>query len=133
MIDIENQVFTKLADNLELHFPGICVYSDITKTPASFPAVFAEEKDNIQTVQYKDSSYEENFSDLVYEINVYTASSAKKAQAKKIAQLIDDEMKLMGFLRIMANSVANFNDSSIYRITLRYRCTVSKNQQILRR
>jgi len=121
MIDIENQVFNTVANALRSQFSGISVYGEYVETPSSFPSVSLVEDDNSEPELFTSLSREhETVSDLMYTANVYSnKTSGKKAQAKSIMDVIDNEMHRMGFIRTMRNQLPNV-DRTIYRITARY-------------
>ena len=74
------------------------------------------------TLARLDSSDEEQFATLMYEINVYSnKTSGKKTECKNIMDSIDRILYGMNFTRISRTPVPNLEDSSIYRITARYR------------
>lgn len=134
MIDIENLVFDRVATRLRDTFEGVYVTGEYVKTPSSFPAVSLVEMDNapLQRTQTSDSA--ENHATVMYEVNVYSNKTAgKKAECKKIAGVIDEEMAAMGFIRLMLNPIPNMDDATIYRILGRYRAVVSKDNVLFRR
>lgn len=134
MIDIENIVFTKVANVLRDEFPGIFVTGEYVKAPPSFPAVSVVEMDNSVVQSTQTSSSGENHAMLMYETNIYSNKApGKKSEGKKIAQMVDAEMEAMGFTRIAMNPIPNMEDATIYRIVGRYRATVSKDNVIYRR
>lgn len=134
MIDIESQVFGRVAAKLRETFKGIYVTGEYVKTPPSFPAVSLTEMDNIPLVRTQTTDSVENHAVLMYELNVYSNKTAgKKTESRMIAGVVDEEMAAMGFTRIMLNPIPNMDDATIYRITGRYRAVVSKDHTITRR
>lgn len=133
MIDIESELFTKIATVLRAAYVGIYVAPEYVPKPPKLPAVYIVEIDNSVLRSGADSQNIENFAEIVYEVNIFSDLHAgKKAQAKAIAALIDDEFAKMGFTRMMLNPVPNLNDATIYRVVGRYRAVVSKDQVIYR-
>ena len=45
MIDIENEIFTRIVTELRSRFPDINVYGEDVRTPSSFPCVSIVEAD----------------------------------------------------------------------------------------
>ena len=134
MIDIESQVFDRIATRLRETFDGIYVTGEYVKTPSSFPAVSLVEMDNTPLTRTQTSDSVENHAVLMYELNVYSNKVVgKKTESRTIAGVVDDEMAAMGFTRIMLNPIPNMDDATIYRITGRYRAVVSKDHTITKR
>jgi hypothetical protein len=90
--------------------------------------------DNTVYENSQTSSENENHATLMYEVNVYSnKTKGKKTECKEIISLIDKEMTLVGFTRIMLQPIPNMDDATIYRMTARYRAVVSKGKKIFRR
>ena len=134
MIDIESEVFDKVATRVREQFPNIFMVGEYVNSPASFPAVSLMEMDNSIREDTIDSGSNENHANVMYEVNVYSNKTAgKKSECKKILALIDTEMTAMGFVRSTLTPVPNEYDSTIYRMVGRYRAVVSNNYEIFRR
>lgn len=134
MIDVESQVFSKIATRLRETFKGIYVTGEYVKTPSSFPAVSLIEMDNVPLRRTQTSDSVENHVELMYELNVYSnKATGKKTECKKIASVVDNEMATMGFTRTMLNPIPNMDDATIYRILGRYKAVVSTENVIYRR
>jgi len=134
VIDIESIIFQRLSTVLRANYSEISVYGEYVKTPAVFPCVTIEEKDNYVLERTQSSGGIENHAGLVYEINVYSnKKTGKKSQCKEIFSLIDREMQDMGFTRTMLNPIPNIDDATIYRMVGRYKAVVSTNKTIYRR
>ena len=121
MIDIENQVFNTVVNALRASYNGISVYGEYIETPSSFPCVTLVEDDNSEIVSnttlYRNP---ETASNLMYTANVYSnLKTGKKAQAKAIMDVVDTQMRNMGFSRTMRSQLPNV-DRTIYRVTARY-------------
>lgn len=133
MIDVENEVFTKIATELRSQFSGINVYGEDVRTPSSFPCASIVEADNYTVKRTQDSGSNENHAQLMYEVNVYSnKTSGKKSECKAILSVIDNIFLGLGFTRSMKNPVS-MDDATIYRMVARYTAIVSKNQTIYRR
>jgi len=134
MIDIENQIFGKISTALRAEFNPIFVSGELVKAPATFPAVYIEEKANSAYQRTQDSGSLENHVSLMYEINVYSNKQVgKKSECKAIFAVIDNEFQKIGFTRIMKEPVANLEDGTIYRMVGRYTAVVSVGGTIYRR
>ena len=134
MIDIESQVFDRVAMRVREQFPDIFMTGEYVNSPPSFPAVSLVEMDNSVREVTIDSGSNENHANVMYEVNVYSnKTSGKKSECKAIIALIDTEMTAMGFVRSTLTPVQNEYDSTIYRMVGRYRATVSADNKIYRR
>ena len=134
MIDIENEVFDRVAKLVREQFPNIFMAGEYVKSPSSFPAVSLMEMDNSIRESTVDSGSNENHANVMYEVNVYSnKTNVKKSECKSIIALIDTEMTAMGFVRSTLTPVPNEYDSTIYRMVGRYRAAVSSDHKIFRR
>ena len=134
MIDIENEVFTRIATRLRNEFNPISVYGEYVKSPASFPAVCIEEKANSVYQRTQDSANVENHALVMYEVNVYSnKKTGKKSQCKEIFKIIDNEFQKLGFTRTLKESIPNLENATIYRMIGRYTAVVSADERIYRR
>ena len=134
MIDIENQVFDRVASRVREQFPNIFMTGEYVNAPSSFPAVSLVEMDNAIRENTIDSGSSENHVNVMYEANVYSnKATGKKSECKTILALLDNEMTAMGFVRSTLTPVPNEYDSTIYRMVARYRAAVSTNHKIFRR
>lgn len=122
MIDIENAIYTELAENLRESFPDIHISGEYVNAPASFPHVSFVEQDNYTPIAHRDSHDSERFAMLLYEVNVYcNKGTGKKALCRRITKFIDDFMYTKNFVRISLTPVPNLENGTIYRLTARYR------------
>ena len=134
MINIENDVFNIISKVVRNQISQIYISGEYVKVPPSFPCVSLVEMDNVAYRNTQTSSDNENHVELLYELNVYSnKKSGKKAECKKIVDIIDNEMSRLGFSRIMLQPIPNMDDATIYRMTGRYRSIVSKDKIIFRR
>ena len=134
MIDVENEVFSRVANKVRVEFPNVTMTSEYVRSPSSFPHVSLEEKDNSSYTSTETSSCSENHVSVMYEVNVYSNKvSGKKIECKKIIAFIDKEMMAIGFNRVMLQPIPNIDDSTVYRMLARYRAVVSKDKIFFRR
>lgn len=113
MIDIENEVFDRVAKLVREQFPNIFMAGEYVKSPSSFPAVSLMEMDNSIRESTVDSGSNENHANVMYEVNVYSnKTNVKKSECKSIIALIDTEMTAMGFVRSTLTPVPNEYDST---------------------
>lgn len=126
MIDIENIIFTNLANAIQAFRNDCTVYGEYVEAPASFPCVTIVESDNHILERMIDLDNNENYAQVMYEINVYTNdANGKKSAAKSIANVIDGQMNAMKFTRTFRGQTPNI-DRTIYRITMRYAAVAGK-------
>lgn len=134
MINIENELFSKVSAKVRESYPGIYMSGEYVKSPTSFPAVSFVEMDNTVYTSTQTSDETENHASLMYEVNVYSnKTKGKKTECKEIITLIDNEMAILGFSRTMLQPIPNMDDATIYRIVARYKGVVSKDKAIYRR
>lgn len=121
MIDIESEVYTKIASMVREKFPKASFSSEYVNAPGCFPHVHIEQTDNFVTSTHLDSSDTERFVSLTFDVNVYSGkSSGRKSECKSIMSIIDDAMYSLNFTRISLAPVPNRDDPTIYRLTGRY-------------
>lgn len=125
MIDVENDVFSIVANALRTAFPSISVYGEYVETPAKFPAVTILEADNRVLTNMRTLKIE-NAVSVMYEMNVYSnKASVKKTEAKEIATRADEVFESLGFTRTFREQIPNLKDATIYRIVCRYEAVVA--------
>ena len=133
MIDIENEIFTEIADAVDEQMPGTSLSSEYVPAPSAFPHATIVEMDNSVLLRTRSSSSNENHATVMYEVNVYSnRKKGKKAECRQLFGIIDARMTQMGFTRTMMNVVPNMNDATIYRLVGRYQAVVSTNHTIYR-
>lgn len=129
MIDIENEIFTLVATALRNAFTGINVQSVITYSPSVFPTVCIEEIDNFSDSTTRDSSSNENFVSVSYEVTVYSNKvPGGKEECKKILDVADSVLQGKGFTRLSKNFLQNISNES--RMIARYSATIGKDNYI---
>lgn len=122
MIDIEKMIYTPLAAALREAFPGISVSDEEVIAPSEFPFVSVVEADNYLTLEHLDTADSERYATLMYEINVYSNKTVmKKKECRSIMATISQWMYQHNFTCIATAVVPNMNNSSIYRMTARFR------------
>lgn len=130
MIDIENEIFTKVATALRTAFTGILVSGTLVLTPEQYPAVSVEEVDNYVLLGGRDSSMNENYAEVMYEINAFSNKvPGSKAEVKSIMATVDGVLRPLGFIRT-AKMMLPGETPTHSRMVCRYRAVVGKNSQI---
>ena len=134
MINVENEIFSTVAESVRQAYPSAFISGEYIKTPPKFPFVSIVEMSNIAYDRTQSSGSLENHASLMYEVNVYSnETSGKKSECKAIAALIDDELATLGFSRTMLQPIPDVDDATIYRMTGRYTAVISKDKAIYRR
>lgn len=134
MIDVENEIFNYISEKARERFPYVFMTGEYIKSPPSFPCVSLVEIDNSTLRNNQTTGGEENFAEVMYELNVYSnKTQGKKAECKEIISFIDELMLKHNFTRTMLEPIPNQDGATIYRMLGRYRAVVSKNKTIYRR
>lgn len=134
MIDVEADVFDRVAEAILAEFPGASVDSRNVSAPASFPAVSLVETGNVPLLSREDSSGEENAVALTYTLNVFSNSlTDSKGECRRIVAIASDEMRAMNMTRTMCEPIDNVVDPTIYRIVARFTGLADKNNVMYRR
>ena len=128
MIDIENEVFTRLAEPLREQYPGIFVSGEYVRAPASFPHVSIVQGDNFTPRERSDSALTEKYSVVTFDVDVYSnKQTGKKSQCKAIMRTIDELFFRMNFRRLVLTPIPNLEDATIYRLTAQYTAETDGN------
>lgn len=134
MIDMEDDVFNEIAEQVYEKYPEVFMTSEYVKSPSSFPCVSLVEIDNATFRNSQTTDGYENHVTVTYELNVYSNRDVgKKSECKEIVSFIDELLLGLNFTRTMLEPVPNLEDATIYRMLGRYRAVISKNNTIYRR
>ena len=132
MIDVENQVFTKVHNVLTKAFPKIELGSINDRVPSALPYVCVREIDNQTYTKTIDTGSTENHVKVMYQVDVYSNKvSGRKSEAKKILAKVDEVMRDMGFTRTSSSPV-DMDSGTICRYIARYTAVVSKTEKVYR-
>lgn len=132
MIDIFNEIYTNVVNDLATYDNKIKTSSVYTNTPSSYPFVSLEEIDNSVYERGSDCCEIENFANIEYEVNIYTQNPNKKSKADGISNVVDNTLKGKGFTRVSRNILQDTNETT-YRVIIRYSGVVSKDKVVYRR
>lgn len=128
MIDFEVEIFDRAARAALAVAPGAYVSSQHVSAPPQFPAASIVETSNTELAGTADSSGEERYAAVTYEVNVYSASrDDPKAECRGIVSAIDGALRGLNLSRTFMGPVDNAADPSIYRIVARYTGAVGKD------
>ena len=123
MNDIEVQVIDKVIRAVKAEYPKAKVEDRFIANPASFPYVTVYETNSTTPQRFQDNTLRELYTEVYYEVQIFTNDTVKKSTAKAIAEIVDTTMQEIGFLRTFKSQVPNI-DRTIYRIVLRYTAVV---------
>ena len=122
MVDIENEVYNTIANELRAKYPKIFVSGDESLAPSTFPAVCIVQRDNPIDMASADSGSMERVTSPMFEVNVYSnLTTGRKQEAKNIMATICDVMTRLDIERTYCEPTPNA-DTSIYRMVGRFSC-----------
>lgn len=134
MIDVSNEVFTKVAKRLRDKYLNIKVTGEYIRRPSEFPTVTVDEIENTTVDRLEDSSQNENFVGVTYRVQVFSnKQGGKRAEAREIFTTADAEMRSMGFRRVTYSTTPEIYESTIYSITATYEGVVSTSGYVYKR
>lgn len=131
MINIFNELYTRMCETLASYDSNIRTASVYTNIPSEYPFVSLEEINSSVYEQGSDCRVE-NFDENEYEVNIYVKNPLGKSKADKIFDVVDNLFGTLGFVRRTKNPIQS-TDETIYRIVARYNCVVSTDKVIYRR
>lgn len=121
MIDHEVDIFDAAARAVLAVSPDAYVSSQHVSVPPQFPAVSLVETSNVELSGTEDSSGEERYAAVTYEMNVYSASrDDPKSECRAILGAADRALRSRNLSRTFMGPVDNAADPSIYRIVARW-------------
>ena len=121
MINVENEVYSRLTDALSDRFAGIDTASEYVRVPASFPHVSIVMTDSYTALDRADNSPIEKYTVCTFTIDVYSKKqTGRKTECTEILDVIDAILYSLNFRRESRVPVPNLEDSTIYRLTARY-------------
>ena len=129
MIDVEDDVFNYVYSDVSALVPSGCFKSVYVPSPPKFPFATLMEMDNISDTRRMTSADEEPFALITYEANVYAMD---KPECRSVMSALDTAMIRLGFTRISMSFIPNLADTTIFRMTARYRAEADVNKVIYR-
>lgn len=132
VITVYDKIFEALKaynDTLEQNYGNAIVGSSSINT--TYPQTVFEEIRN-DPLRRTNIKLLDRVDNLGYEVEIYAKQKGKidkKTIAREIAKLLDDFLtNVIGLKLLSMNPVPNLNDSSIYRINLRYSALYYENR-----
>lgn len=125
MIDKSNEIFERIQNAIQ----ALCDSVSQTRkdSPAQFPHVLVETRDNLVTVT--DLENNECAVTSTIEITAYTEDGLSSAE--KIIHLADQEMQRMGFQRVLGPQQAtNLSDTRITEVMVRYQRLIADGDEL---
>lgn len=129
MIDVEAHVFDYVYQAVSQVVPEGCFRSVFVPSPSRFPFATLMEMDNYTDARFQSTSVQENYAIVAYEANVYAMD---KQECRDVMATLDGRMIELGFTRLSMQFVPNLADSSLFRLTARYRAEADPNKVIYR-
>ena len=121
MISLENQVIDAIDRELATAYPSAVVTAGYVRSSSQFPCVQVVEIDTRVLERASTLSTIEVMATVVIEINFFSnKTSSKKEECKELAEITDDVMENLGFMRTMLSQTPNYEDSTIFRMTGRW-------------
>jgi hypothetical protein len=121
VIDKENEIFTRVKEQIVAQYHDAVVDSSYQSVPSGFPHVSLYQNDAFTPDNMLDSAYLPKYVSIGFTAQVYSnKTKGKKQECKKIMGIIADTMARMNFRMIMLTPVPNLNDSSIYRLSAQF-------------
>lgn len=129
MIDVEADVFDYVWTFVAPRVPQGCFKSVYVPNPSKFPFVTLMEIDNVTDQRNRTGNDEEDFAIVTFEANVYAMD---KFECRRIMNTLDNAMMELNFTRLSMSFIPNLADTTIFRITARYRAVADANKTLYR-
>ena len=121
MIDKENEVFTRVREQIVASFPDATVDGSYQPVPSGFPHVSIYQSDAFTPSDRIDSAVLPKYLSMTFMVQVYSnKEKGRKQECKKIMNIVADTMAGMNFEMTILTPVQNLNDSSIYRLSAQF-------------
>lgn len=122
MIDIYDEVYTKIATAMREAFPGLYVTGeDQNFNPAKLPCLSIVDADNYVPRGTTDSSLRQKYANVALLVAVYSSrESGKRKQAKDILNAVDEMLFALNFTRESRTPQTPLNNSAVFWMAARY-------------
>lgn len=129
MVDIQSQIFNSLKQHIEQNITNAQVQKDFQSVASRFPTITFYEIDNSEFEHTLD--YKQRYSNLAFQIDIFTIGGDKESQARNISSLVNEVMgDKFHMKRIFSNQLSNA-DKDIYRYTMRYSCKIDEQRLLI--
>lgn len=130
MIDYEVKIFNRYHSHVAPYCaPKQVVSTVIKKAPPAFPASSLIEIDNYTYRKGQSSELTENFSVIVYQLEVFATT---KKECREVFSVADTAMISMNFSRISGQYIDNADNVKVFRYVARYEAMIDKNGTLYR-
>ena len=129
MIDVEAAVFDYVYPHISPLVPEGCFRSMYVPNPPKFPFATLMEIDNTVDVRHRSTAVTEEYAVITYEANVYAMD---KTECREVMDAMDTALTELGFTRLSMSFIPNLADSTLYRMTARFRATADTRNVIYR-
>ena len=129
MIDVESAVFDYVYPHISPLVPEGCFRSMYVPNPPKFPFATLMEIDNTVDVRHRSTAVTEEYAVITYEANVYAMD---KTECREVMDAMDTALTELGFTRLSMSFIPNLADSTLYRMTARFRATADTRNVIYR-
>lgn len=131
MIDVSNEVFTRIANKVRAEHAQATVIGENVRSTNQFPCVTIDETYNVPS--QLDTSDSEPFAEVTYRVQVFCTGEGKRAQARSIFKTVSDACWDMNLIRKTYTTTPDVYNSSIYQITATFEAEVRHDGMIFRR
>jgi len=128
MIDIESKIVDTIYNAVKAQnaYPDADVTTGFDMQAATFPCVVVKEVDNAPVRNTDTDDCAENYTRLIYQVDVYTDSENKaKTEGKAILGIVDSALQGLKFRRMRKNEPLNIS-RTIFRQYARWEVIVGK-------
>ena len=130
-----NEIYDAVSKKIKLERPDVFTVSSIPESISQLPCISIVRVNSYSDPTGQTSESTETRTNLIYEINVYSNKQVgRHIEAEELASVVDkymcDKKEGLGFIRTSNVQTPNLLDSSIYRLTLRYRGKVGDDNVV---
>lgn len=114
--DTESYVVDRIIRMLLEERPDVIVYNEEVSSPSRLPCVTIEEYNSYSHKQTLTGDNVERYIHVSYQVNVYSIAKNGKQECKQIMNMIDREMRSIGFLRTYNAPESNMQRNIFRRV-----------------
>ncbi|MFW6002000.1 MAG: hypothetical protein ACOCQD_01525 [archaeon] len=115
---LETIVYDILSTAIEEEFSDASIVNQYEPEVTTFPHIMIEQTNSFNDID--SMTKQANFDNVIFQIEIYTIGDYKKKDAKEIADIVQDEMSILGFLKEQRSPVDNLQNRDVYRLMLRF-------------
>ena len=129
MIDVENDIFNRLYDDVAPICAKNCFRIVSTPAPTAFPAVTLFEMDNKTDTTMNSNTLDDDYAILTYETHVYAQT---KQKARAVFAELDRLLQRLNMSRLSGDFSPNNANTKVFEYVARYRVKVDQNGVLYR-